>query len=196
MIKIGKCCCCCTLRNGAIAIGVIVFIVGIYASSSAAFGLSEEENMDVTTNIIFNITDIEVETDNEKDEDAKNGDEKDIGAKEDNWFRELRAEVTKNQATAYLVVKLIVGILEILSASSLLLGDFHFHNKQSLVVPILIVLPVILTVTWITLLAIAGFNVVIIVFILVPIALILPYFWVSLFSFWQQQRENVKQEPV
>ena len=152
--------------------------------------------MDAATNIIFNITDIEVKTDDEKDEDAKNGDEKDIEAKEDNWFRELRAEVTKNQVTAYLVVKLIVGILEILSASSLLLGVFHFHNKQSLVVPILIVLPVSLTVTWITLLAIAGVNVVIIVLILVPMTLIWPYFWVCLFSFWQEQRENVKHEPI
>ena len=210
-------CFCCSLRIGAIIIGVICLIVGVISASLAAFGLSGEKNLDFATHSIFNITDIDVKTSIEEDKDGKASEEykdgkgivapaifdmeimqprkieKGIDDELDNWYQGLRTEVTKNEVTAYLVVQITLGLLEILSASSLLFGVCQL--KPSFMVPILILIPVDLAVTWITRLVIAGFNVVIFLSWF-PITLLWIYFWVCLLSFWQEQKEEMKPEPV
>ena len=200
-------CFCCSLRIGAIIIGVICLIVGVISASLAAFGLSGEKNLDFATHSIFNITDIDVKTSIEEDKDGKGNVEtaifdmeimpprkieKGIDDELDNWYQGLRTEVTKNEVTAYLVVQITLGLLEILAASSLLFGVCQF--KPSFMVPTLILIPVDLAVTWITRLVIAGFNVVIFLSWF-PITLLWIYFWVCLFSFWQEQKEEMKPEP-
>ena len=179
MIKVEKYYCRSSLRTGAISLGVIILILGIFSVSLAAYGLSEEENLDAATLIMFDITDTDVKTAGK--------------SKVMPWFQGIRAEVTKNQVSAYLVVQLILGILGILTALSLLFGIFQF--KPTLLVPILIIIPVDFAVLWVTLLAIAGVNIFIIV-TMVAMTLLWTYHWVCLFSFWHQQKEHVKPEIV
>ena len=102
-------------------------------------------------------------------------------------------EPTKDQVTAYLVVRLISGILEILSASSLIILICKF--KPSLMIPTLILIPVALVVMWITLLAIAGFHAWVDLTVLALQTLLGAYFWVCILSFWKQQT-RAGQEPV
>ena len=99
----------------------------------------------------------------------------------------------KNQVIAYLVVQLIMGILNMMSAY-LLFAICHFDAKPSLVVPILIVIPVDLAVSIITLVAISGVTLLLLP--LAPRAVLWAYFCVCLFSFWQEQRAVMKAEPV
>ena len=105
-----------SLRTGSILIGASVLTAGVISASIACFGLSGEEYRDFATLRMFNVTDIDVEPLIEEDEDSK---ETNAGLK---WYNGFRTEVTEKQVTIYLVVQLILGLLDILSASSFLLG--------------------------------------------------------------------------
>ena len=183
MIKIDKCCCCCSVRTGSIILGVLILIGGVFYASTAVFGLSGEENMDAATFEIFNITDIDVQTDGTEED----GDDKEIVGLQ-KLLDDMKTDVTKNQVIAYLVVQLIVGLLDIFSVSILFLGISQ--SKPGLVIPILITIPVTFAVNIITELAIVGFTWYIFPNLLMT--LLWVYFWVCLFSFWQEQKEEMK----
>ena len=54
------------------------------------------------------------------------------------WFKDAKAKVTKDEATALLVIDFIFGLLEIIAASSLLYGVCNINIQQhpSFVLPI------------------------------------------------------------
>ena len=65
MIQDGKCCCCCFLKTGAIIIGVIILIFGLFRASSTSVGLSGDEFLEDATGF-FVITDLDADiNDNE-----------------------------------------------------------------------------------------------------------------------------------
>ena len=187
MIKVENVCCGrYSLRTRSIIIGAIILFAGVVGASMATLGLSGEEYRDFATFRMFNVTDIDVESSTEEDEDSK---ETNAGIK---WINGLRTEVTKNQVTIFLVVQLILGLLDILAASILLLGICQF--KPIFVIPILIHIPVGSAVVWITHLTVAGFNVWF--FSALALTILRAYYGVCLFSFWLEQKEDMKPEPV
>jgi hypothetical protein len=205
MIQAGKCCCCCSLKTGAIIIGVIFLIFGLFRASSASVGLSGDDFMEDAT-WFFVITDLDDNADDRvviNDGEGKvvidDGEGKVIiiGPKwftdAITWIKDARAKVTKDEATALLVVDFIFGILEIIAASSLLFGVSNIN--ASFVLPILFLIPVDQAVRYISFLVIVGFNPLIFISMVIP-SLLVIYFWVCLFSYWKEMKEEVKSNPV
>ena len=105
-------------------------------------------------------------------------------------------EVTLPMATnvidliLYIYIYIFI-ILWILAASSLLFAAYR--NKATLVIPILFLIPVELTITWIPTLVNIGLmadDIKYDIVALVIISLLYLYFWICLFSFWQQLKEQ------
>ena len=113
------------------------------------------------------------------------------------WFKDAKAKVTKDEATALLVVDFIFGVLEIIAASSLLFGVCNINNQQhpSFVLPILILIPVDQAVRYFCFMVIVGFNTLIFIIMVIP-TLLVVYFWVCLFSYWKEMNEEVKSNQV
>ena len=86
--------------------------------------------------------------------------------------------------TPLFVVIMIIGILEILAASSLLLGTVY--NKPNFLVPMLILFPVELAL-WISIIGI--YCIYIGIVFLVILSLLYVYFWICIFSYWKQMKE-------
>ena len=175
-----------SLRTGSILIGASILIAGLVSACIATFGLSGEEYRDFATLRMFTVTDIGGESLIEEDEDSK---ETNAGLK---WYNGFRTEVTKKQVTVYMVVQLILGLLDILSVSILFFGICE--SKPSFVVPILIYIPMGSVVIWITRLNIAGFHVWF--FSTLTQTIFRALDWVCLFSFWLEQKKDMKPEPV
>ena len=93
---------------------------------------------------------------------------------------------TVMQLFAFFMVIMIIGILELLAASSLLFGVCNI--KPHFIVPMLILFPVdiALWIISISILCYRWFGIVFLV-ILIPIYV---YFWVSIFSYWRQMKEK------
>ena len=145
MIQAGKCCC--SLKTGSIIIGVIFLIFGLFRASCASVGLSGDDFLEDATGF-FVITDLDVYMDD------KGGPKWFTDAIE--WFKDAKAKVTKDEATALLVVDFIFGIFEIIAASSLLFGVCNLN--PSFVLPILILIPVDQAVRYICLIVIVGLT--------------------------------------
>ena len=209
MIQGGKCCCCCSLKIGSIIIGVIILIFGLFRASSASVGLSGDEFLEDATGF-FVITDLDVDMDHTEgmvvidDGDdnlvIKDGEGKVVIVNAPEWFKaaikrfkDAKAKVTKDEATALLVVDFIFGILEIIAASSLLFGVCNIN--ASFVLPILLLIPVDQTVRYICFMAIGGFNIFFFIILVIP-SLLAVYFWVCLFFYWKEMKEEVKPNSV
>ena len=213
MIQAGKCCCCCSLKTGSIIIGVIILILGLFRASSASAGLAGDEFLEDATGF-YVITDLDVDIDGDdrvvvNDVDNK-ADGEDKVVLEDGegkviingpkwftdtikWFKDAKAKVTKDEATALLVIDFIFGILEIIAASSLLFGVCNIN--ASFVLPILILIPVDQAVRYICLMVIVGFNTLIFISMVIPFLLVV-YFWVCLFFYWKEMKEEEKSISV
>ena len=204
MCQADKCCCCFSLKTGSIIIGVILLIFGLFRASSASVGLSGDEFLEDATGFLV-ITDLDVDDEEGMVISNDDGDNKVVFKDGEGnevtvigpewvtdtikWFTDAKAEVTKDEATAILVVDFIFGILEMIAASILLFGVCNLN--PSCVLPILILIPVNQAVRYITFMAIVGFNTLIFISLVVP-TLLLVFFWVCLFSYWKDMKEEVK----
>ena len=161
MIQAGKCCCCCSLKTGSIIIGVIFLIFGLFRASSASVGLSGDEFLEDATGF-FVIIDLDLDIDDNEGMVVTDDGDNNVVIKDGEghvvivnapkwlkdtlkWLEDAKANVTKDEAIALLVVDFIFGIMEIIAASSLLFGVCNIN--ASFVLPILILIPVDQTVS-------------------------------------------------
>ena len=160
MVQLNKFCCCCSLKCGAVFIGVVLIIFGIFEAAQSIYAFTGGNLMyDLRLN----------------KEDAE-------------------GTPTKEETIpmAYQVVNFISNIVCILAASSLLFASFK--SKASFVIPILILIPVNTTIAWIiTFFSIGSMaddiKYVTIGFLVITFLFNL-YFWICLFSFWKQLKEQ------
>ena len=163
--------CCCSLKTGAITLGVILLVFGVINALWNCVGFTGDQEM--MTALWLNI-------------DINNDGEADDG---------LDFLIDRNTAMATLVISFIFSILQILAASSLLFGASK--NKPDFILPVLILIIADLVGGWaysILILKAVGwiFSILFIVFVIAMVinTVILGYFWVCIFSFWKQLKEE------
>ena len=176
MLKVGKFCCCCSLKSGATILGIVILLWGFMLAFLGSVGLMFELDVQLPEPVQMLLANSIGHYINDSN----------------NHFeieRLVRIEAgERTDLTAFFVVFMTLGILEILAASSLLLGAVYY--KPNFLVPMLILLPVELA-FWISSICLSyrwfGIEFV----FLVILSLLYGYFWVCIFSYWKQ----IKEEP-
>ena len=173
MIKVDKFCGCCPLKTGAFILGIVILIWGFNLGCFGSLGLMCF-TIDIQLpgwNKVVNGSGLYIEFDNDFDND--------------NDFTIKIEAGEREKIIAILVIIMTLGILEILAASSLLFGAGNV--KPNFLVPMMILFPVDLAL-WISI-NILNFTWFGIVF-LVILSLLYGYFWVCIFYYWKQMKEE------
>ena len=156
--------CCCSLKTGAITVGVIFLVFGLIDACMNCVGFTGDQQM--MTALWLNI---DIDNDGEADD----------------FFMD------RNKAMAALVVTLIFNILRILVGSSLIYGASN--NKPAFILPVLVLIIADLVAGWVSsifiLFAFGGIFAIIIIALVIR-SVLWGYFWVCIFSFWKQLKEE------
>ena len=174
MLKVGKFCCCCSLKTGATFLGIVILLWGFMLAFLGSVGLMFELDVQLPEPVQMLLA---------------NSIGHYINDSNNHFEIERLARIEageRTDLTAFFVVFMTLGILEILAASSLLLGAVY--NKPNFLVPMLILFPVELAL-WISIIGI--YHIYIGIIFLVILSLLYVYFWVCIFSYWKQ----IKEEP-
>ena len=184
MLKLDKFFGCCPMKTGASVLGIVIIIWGFMLAVFGCVGLmyvtlKRDTQLallpDPGLKPLFSGIGLDIDF----DKNLENGFDNNLDNDVDN-------DLKRKKMTAFFAVILTLGILEILAASSLLLGAVY--NKPHFIVPMLILFPVdiALWIISISILCYRWFGIVFLV-ILIPIYV---YFWVSIFSYWRQMKEK------
>ena len=190
MVKVDKFCGCCPLKTGAFILGIGILIWGFILGCFGSVGLMcvtliIDIQLPLWNQVVSGLgqkIDFDKNFDNDFDNDFNN----DFNKNFDKDFTIKIDAGERKKIIAFFVIIMTLGIIDILAASSLLFGAGNI--KPNFLVPTMILFPVDLAL-WISII-ILWFTWFGIVF-LVILSLLYVYFWVCIFSYWKQ----IKEEP-
>ena len=180
MLKVNKFFGCCSLKTGATILGIVILLWGLMLAILGCFGLM----FTTDTQLPDPVMKLLVVTSDGLGLDIDDSDNDFVTAQTPGPIKIEAGE--RRRIAPFFVVIMTIGILEILAASSLLLGAVY--NKPNFLVPMLILFPVELAL-WISIIGI--YHIYIGIIFLVILSLLYVYFWVCIFSYWKQ----IKEEP-